>query len=181
MDLYLKECSIKLPLSNHLNKAHANLTMKKYLKLAGCLLLTLSAGAISGLATSSGINDWFAALNKPFFNPPNYLFGPVWTVLYLLMGISLFLILQTPKNVGRKKAIAIFAVQLFLNFLWSFLFFKFQQIGLAFIEIILIWFSILAMILVFNKINQTAARLQIPYLLWVSFAGILNGAIWWLN
>lgn len=155
--------------------------MNKYLKLAGCLLLTLSIGAISGIATSSGINEWFKTLNKPFFNPPDFVFGPVWTILYLLMGISLFLILQTQKNELRKKALIIFAVQLSLNFLWSFLFFKFQLIGIAFIEIIMIWLSILAMILIFNRINKTAARLQIPYLLWVSFASVLNGAIWWLN
>lgn len=155
--------------------------MNKYVKLSGCMLLTLSVGAISGIATSSGINEWFTALNKPSFNPPNYLFGPVWTLLYLLMGISLFLILQSPKNELKNKAIATFTIQLSLNFLWSFLFFKFQLLGIAFFEIILIWISILVMIFVFNKINKTAARLQIPYLLWVSFASILNGAIWWLN
>jgi tryptophan-rich sensory protein len=81
----------------------------------------------------------------------------------------------------RKKAIIIFCVQLGLNFLWSFLFFKFQRVGIAFIEILLIWASILTMILTFYKLNKTAALLQIPYLLWVSFASILNGAIWWLN
>ena len=155
--------------------------MNKYLKLFCCILLTLSVGAISGIATSSGINNWFITLNKPFFNPPNYLFGPVWTFLYLLMGISFFLILQSPLNEFKRKAILIFAIQLSLNFLWSFLFFKFQLIGLAFIEIIFILISILAMIIVFNKIDRIAAGLQIPYLLWVSFATILNGAIWWLN
>jgi len=155
--------------------------MNKYLKLIGCILLTLSVGGISGAATASGINDWFMALNKPFFNPPNYLFGPVWTSLYLLMGISLFLILQSPLKELKRKALLIFAIQLSLNFLWSFLFFKFQLIGWAFIEIILILISILAMIIVFYKIDRIAAVLQIPYLLWVSFASVLNGAIWWLN
>ena len=155
--------------------------MNKYLKLSGCVLLTLSIGAISGIATSSGINEWFVALNKPFFNPPNYLFGPVWTVLYLLMGISLFLVLQSPPNDLKNKAIAIFFVQLSLNFLWSFLFFKYQLIGIAFFEIMLIWISIIAMIFIFKRINKIAAGLQIPYFLWVSFASVLNGAIWWLN
>jgi len=120
-------------------------------------------------------------LNKPFFNPPNYLFGPVWTLLYLLMGISFFLILQSPIKELKRKAIIIFVIQLSLNFLWSFMFFKFELIGLAFIEIILIWISIFTMIIAFNKINRIAAALQIPYLLWVSFATVLNGAIWWLN
>ncbi len=155
--------------------------MNKYLKLLGCLLLTLSVGAISGAATASGINKWFMELNKPFFNPPNYLFGPVWTILYLLMGVSFFLILQSPIKEMKRKAIIIFFVQLILNFFWSFLFFKFQLIGVAFIEIILIWIAILIMIVEFNKINRIAAALQIPYLLWVSFATVLNGAIWWLN
>ncbi len=155
--------------------------MDKYLKLAACILLTLSIGAISGIATSSGINNWFMELTKPFFNPPNYLFGPVWTLLYFLMGFSFFMILQSPIKELKRKAIKIFVIQLSLNFLWSFLFFKFQLIGLAFIEIMLIWISILAMIITFNKINRIAAVLQIPYLIWVSFATILNGAICWLN
>ena len=155
--------------------------MNKYFKLFCCILLTLSIGGVSGVATSSGINNWFMELNKPFFNPPNFLFGPVWTILYLLMGISFFLVLQSPIKVLKRKAIIIFFVQLTLNFFWSFIFFKFQLIGLAFIEIILLWIAILTMIIEFNKINVAAARLQIPYLLWVSFATLLNGAIWWLN
>lgn len=155
--------------------------MNKYLKLFCCALFTLSIGAISGIATYSGTNNWFMALNKPFFNPPNYLFGPVWTLLYLLMGISFFLILQSPIKELKRKAIMIFVIQLSLNFLWSFMFFKFQLIGLAFIEIILIWIAILTMIITYYQINRIAALLQIPYLLWVSFATALNGAIWWLN
>jgi len=97
------------------------------------------------------------------------------------MGISFYLILMSPKNELRKKAIVIFIVQLVLNFAWSFLFFKYQLLGWAFAEIILIWISILTMIIVFYKINKTTALIQIPYLMWVSFASILNGAIWWLN
>lgn len=155
--------------------------MNKTLKLILCLLIPMAIGSISGIATAAGIKSWYLTLNKPFFNPPNYLFGPVWTLLYLLMGISIYLILQTPKTDMRKKAIIIFCVQLGLNFIWSFLFFKFQRVGIAFIEILLIWASMLTMILTFYKLNKTAALLQIPYLLWVSFASILNGAIWWLN
>lgn len=155
--------------------------MKKILRLFGCILLPLSIGAISGIATSSGIDNWFMELNKPFFNPPNYVFGPVWTLLYLLMGISFFLILESPPGDMKRKAIMLFSIQLVLNFLWSFLFFKFHLLGLALVEIVLIWISILAMIISFYKINRSAAWLQIPYLLWVSFASVLNGAIWWLN
>ena len=155
--------------------------MNRFLKLILCILIPLSIGAISGIANASSVNTWFVTLNKPIFNPPNYLFAPVWTCLYILMGISIFLILQTPKTPFRKNAVTIFCVQLFLNFCWSFLFFKFQLLGIAFIEIIFIWLSIITMIYIFQKINKTAAYLQIPYLLWVSFASVLNASIWWLN
>jgi benzodiazapine receptor len=155
--------------------------MKKTITLFLCILLTLFIGGLGGIATASGVNDWYLEIQKPSFNPPNYLFGPVWTALYLLMGVSLYMILQGPKSQIKTKAIWIFAIQLSLNFAWSFLFFKFHLLGLAFIEIILIWLSILTMIIVFSKINKTAAYLQIPYLLWVSFASVLNGTIWFLN
>ncbi len=155
--------------------------MKQFLKLSLCILSTLLIGGISGFATASSINGWYVTINKPSFNPPNYLFGPVWTTLYILMGISLYMILQSDSNELRKKAVTIFSIQLFLNFCWSFIFFNFQSLGLAFVEIILMWISILTMIIIFYKINKTAALLQIPYLLWVSFASILNGSIWYLN
>lgn len=155
--------------------------MKKIAIFILCISGPLLIGVIGGFATATSIDTWYATLNKPFFNPPNYLFGPVWTLLYLLMGISLYMILQSPVNEFRKKAIIIFSLQLFLNFWWSFLFFKFHLLGIAFVEIIIIWISIITMIYVFQKINKTAAYLQIPYLLWVSFASVLNGAIWFLN
>jgi tryptophan-rich sensory protein len=137
-------------------------------------------GGISGIATVSGIKDWYVHLNKPFFNPPNYLFGPVWSLLYLLMGVSFYMILQS-KSVAKKRAILIFFIQLFLNFWWSFLFFKFQLLGISMIEIILMWLSILWMIIDFKKINETAGYLQLPYLAWVTFASLLNASIWYLN
>ena len=155
--------------------------MNQYLKLTLCILLTLAVGGAGGFATASSIGTWYATLNKPFFNPPNYLFGPVWTTLYILMGISFFMILQAPSTPFRKKAIRIFYIQLFFNFWWSFIFFKFHLLGFAFVEICLMWLSILSMILVYHKINKTAAYLQIPYLLWVSFATVLNASLWWLN
>ena len=153
---------------------------KNILKLIICLIVPMLVGGISGVATVAGIKDWYVHLNKPFFNPPNYLFGPVWSILYLLMGVSLFMILQS-KSMNKKKAISIFFVQLFLNFWWSFLFFKFQLLGISMIEIIFMWLSILWMIIEFKKINKTAAYLQIPYLAWVTFASLLNLAIWYLN
>lgn len=155
--------------------------MNRYLKLFLCILVPLVIGGISGSATANSINTWYITLNKPFFNPPNYLFGPVWTLLYALMGISLFLILETPKSELRIKSIAIFCIQIFLNFWWSIIFFKYQLLGLALLEIIMIWMSILLMIFTFKKLNKTAAYLQIPYLLWVSFATVLTMSIWYLN
>jgi benzodiazapine receptor len=146
-----------------------------------CLLLPLAIGGLSGFATASGIHDWYVTLHKPTFNPPNYLFGPVWTTLYLLMGVSLFLIVRSPAGTDRSRGLVIFALQLTLNFFWSFLFFKFNFIGVAFLEIVMIWVSILLMIITFSRVSKSAAYLQIPYLLWVSFATILNGSIWYLN
>ena len=155
--------------------------MNRYLKLTLCILLPLLIGGLSGYATASGINIWYMGLNKPFFNPPNYLFGPVWSMLYILMGISFYRILQSQDSELKRKAILIFCIQLILNFCWSFLFFRFQMLAISFIEIIIMWISIATMIYTFTKIDKTAAYLQIPYLLWVSFASVLNGAIWFLN
>ena len=155
--------------------------MKNVTKLIICIIIPLAVGAISGYATVSGISMWYAALNKPSFNPPNYLFGPVWTTLYLLMGISLYMVVRATANDDRKRAIALFAVQLALNFTWSFLFFTFHQTGLALINIGLLWLSIAGMIWAFYKVNRTAALLQIPYIMWVTFASVLNAAIWVLN
>ncbi len=155
--------------------------MKKTIKLIICISLPLLVGGISGFATATSIKDWYVHINKPSFNPPNYLFGPVWTTLYILMGISFYMILQTASHDMRKKAVNIFSIQLLLNFCWSFIFFNFQLPGFAFVEIMMMWISILTMIIIFYKINKTAALLQIPYLMWVSFASVLNGSIWYLN
>ena len=155
--------------------------MNKFLKLCLCIIIPLLIGAVSGFATASSINTWYVTLHKPFFNPPNYLFGPVWTTLYMLMGISFYMILQSRNSKYKKGAIYLFCIQLFLNFCWSFIFFKFQYLGLALIEIIMMWISILAMIIWFAKLNKTAAYLQIPYLCWVSFAAVLNASLWYLN
>jgi len=146
-----------------------------------CLLLPLLVGGISGYATASSIESWYVTLHKPTFNPPNYLFGPVWSFLYILMGVSLYIIWIKGKGKNRTGALRIFFIQLTLNFLWSFLFFKFNLIGVAMLDILLIWVSIILMILSFSRISKIAAYLQIPYLLWVTFATTLNGAIWLLN
>lgn len=155
--------------------------MKKVLKLIICIIIPLIIGGISGIATSNNIESWHQYLIKPWFNPPNYLFGPVWTTLYFLMGISLFIIVNHSSISDKRLAYFAFSIQLLLNFLWSFIFFQFHQIGIAFIEIVMLWFAIIYMIKQFYPISKVAAFLNIPYLLWVSFASVLNFAIWNLN
>ena len=153
--------------------------MNKSIKLTLCILLPLLVGGISGFFTSQSIPNWYVYLNKPSFNPPNYLFGPVWTLLYILMGISFYLVINKP-NINWLL-VGVFITQLILNFFWSFIFFKFHNLGLALVEIILLWVSILSMIILFYKTNKWAAILNISYLLWVSFATILNYSIYRLN
>ncbi len=146
-----------------------------------CIAIPLVSGSLSGLAIADHISSWYSTLNKPSFNPPNYLFGPVWSVLYILMGIGLYLILQTPKSVMRTKSIVLFAVQLILNLSWSFIFFNAQSPFAALIIIGILWIAILMMMIYFHTLSPIASYLQIPYLLWVSFASVLNAAIWLLN
>ncbi len=152
------------------------------LKLIFSLVLPLTIGAVSGYAVRNEIKgDWFDSLAKASYNPPGYLFGPVWTVLYILMGVGMFLIWNTPKTALRQKALIVFAVQLFFNFWWSLIFFSFHLIFLSVLDILLIWILIIYMIVLFKKINPVAAYLQIPYLLWVTFATLVNIPIWYLN
>lgn len=155
--------------------------MSKTLKLILCILLPLSVGVISSIATATGVRGWYLTLQKPFFNPPNYLFAPMWTILYILMGVSFYLVLQSHDVVLKKRAVIIFSIQLFLNFCWSFIFFKYHSAGVALIDIICLWLFIAGMILSFYAVNKRAGFLQLPYLLWVSFATALNAAIYILN
>lgn len=153
--------------------------MKNILILIGCVLGCVGVGALSGFSTVAGLETWYPTAVKPSFNPPNWIFAPVWTLLYAMMGASTFLVW---KNAGvQKKAFILFFIQLALNFFWSFLFFYFNQLGLALIEIIILWGFILATILSFSKHSKTAAYLLVPYLLWVSFATVLTVAFYQLN
>ena len=151
------------------------------MKLLYSLVLTLGAGVIAGLATASNIGGWYSTLSKPGFNPPNWIFGPVWTLLYILMGLALFLIWKQPVSNKRSNSLWLFFVQLFLNFIWSFLFFYFHKTGLALVDIIILWIFIILTIISFSRLSKTAAWLLVPYICWVSFASILNGAIYHLN
>ncbi len=150
-------------------------------KLIFSLIIPLSVGAVAGMFTSQSVPTWYASLNKPSFSPPNWVFGPVWTTLYILLGISFFLIWKENPSKQRNLAITVFAIQMLLNFAWSFIFFYFHLIGAALIEIILLWISIVAMIYLYYKIKPIAAFMNIPYLLWVSFASILNAGYYFLN
>ena len=151
------------------------------MKLLYSLVLTLGVGAIAGLATASNIGGWYATISKPGFNPPNWIFGPVWTLLYILMGIALSLIWKHPASPHRSNAIWLFFIQLFLNFIWSFIFFYFHNVGLALADIITMWIFIILTIISFSQLDKKAARLLVPYICWVSFALILNVAIYYLN
>jgi benzodiazapine receptor len=153
---------------------------KKFILLLSSILLCLSAGFLGSIFTAPSIPTWYAALNKPAFNPPSWIFAPVWTFLYILMGISLYLILVNKKK-NKKLAIKLFLAQLILNSLWSILFFGAHSLYLAFLEIILLWLTIFATIYEFRKIEPNAAWLLIPYLIWVTFASYLNFTIWQLN
>jgi len=158
------------------------LNIQTILKLIISLAIPLVVGSVSGYLVRDEMNvEWFSILAKPSFNPPSYLFGPVWTVLYILMGVSMFLIWNTPKTELRQKALAVFGIQLFFNFWWSILFFSFHTIFLSVIDILIMWFLIIYMITLFKKIKPFAAYLQIPYLFWVTFATVLNISIWYLN
>jgi translocator protein len=151
-------------------------------KLLVSVVICELAGVIGGLFTRSSIPTWYATLQKPSFNPPGWIFGPVWTILYLLMGISLYLVWQSAAD-PRLKSLALiaFGVQLLLNALWSVIFFGLRAPAFALADLGLLWASILVTILLFWRISPVAGGILIPYIVWVSFAAILNAAIVVLN
>ena len=157
------------------------MTIKNILRLLACIAFPVAVGGFSGFLTVANISGWYTTLAKPSFNPPNYLFGPVWTLLYVLMGVSFYLVLNQPKSKERSLGFAIYGIQLFLNFWWSIIFFSLKRVDFAMVEIVVLWITILGMIIVFFKVKKQAAYLQIPYLLWVSFASALNLGILLLN
>lgn len=137
--------------------------------------------AVGGLVTASSVGDWYQSLKKPAFNPPDWLFGPVWAVLYLLMAIAGWLVWCHKQSQYREAAIAVFCIQLGLNLLWSFIFFGAKNPGLAFLEICLLLGAIAVTAVLFWRVDRVAGLLLTPYFLWVFFAAVLNGAIWQLN
>lgn len=145
------------------------------------IAIAQSAGIIGSVFTAKSIPTWYATLTKPTWNPPSWLFGPVWISLYTLMGISAFLVWQNKAAPGAKLALTFYAIQLALNALWSILFFGMKNPGLAFAEILVLLSLILITTFLFWRINTTAGILLLPYIAWVSFAAFLNYTIWRLN
>ncbi|MFZ6034593.1 MAG: TspO/MBR family protein [Patescibacteria group bacterium] len=150
------------------------------MKLLLSLLLPQLAGIIGSFFTVSSIPTWDNTLNKPGFSPPNWLFGPAWLTLYLLMGVSLYLNWRK-KNKAAKSNVRLFFIHLFFNMIWSPAFFGLRNPFLGLIIILAIWIFIIVMIIRFWKVNKTSSLLLIPYLLWVSFASLLNFYVWKLN
>jgi tryptophan-rich sensory protein len=154
----------------------------RLLQLFFIIFVCQAAGLIGSIFTFSAISTWYTGLNKPFFSPPNWIFGPVWIILYTMMGISAYLVWQRGvKKVPVSQALNIFALQLILNALWSIIFFGMKSPPAAFLEILILWVFIVKTIQRFSKLSQTAAYLLYPYLAWVSFATVLNLAIVILN
>ena len=156
--------------------------MSNAIKLIVAVVAPLAVGGLSGMATARGVETWYPTLAKPAFNPPAWVFGPTWTVLYIMMGVAAFLVWrQGVGTPGVKQALIVFAVHLALNGLWSILFFGMQAPGWAFAEIIVLWLAVLASAWLFWRVAPAAGWLMLPYLAWVSFAAVLNGSIWVLN
>jgi tryptophan-rich sensory protein len=158
------------------------LSMNNTVKLIIAVAIPLLVGFSAGFFTVTGVGSWYQSINKPSWNPPNWIFGPVWTMLYILMGIALFLVWKSDAPAPHKKmAITLFAIQMALNFFWSFIFFNQRQVGWALAEIMALWLIIVFTIFSFTSINKVAAWLLVPYISWVSFATLLNYTIWKLN
>lgn len=152
------------------------------IKLAASVVLCLLAGFVGSMFTTPKIESWYAGIAKPSFTPPGWLFGPVWTALYVLMGIALYLVWR--KGIaakGVKIALAVFLAQLVLNALWSYAFFGAESPLAGLVVIVALWAMIAASIAAFGPLSRTAAMLLVPYILWVSFATVLNASIYYLN
>ena len=146
------------------------------------IILVQITGIIGGIFTAKSVSTWYVSLNKPSFQPPNWIFGPVWVFLYFLIGISGFLVWSMRRKQGKNQSpLVIFIFQLILNGLWSFLFFALRNPFVAFIDICFLWITIVVMIIIFYRVSRISAFLMFPYILWVTFAAILNYSLWQLN
>lgn len=150
-----------------------------WIVLAGLILLCLAVGFSAGLATQASVSDWYPTLAKPSWTPPNWLFAPVWTILYIAMAVAAWLVWKSGRDV--KPAMILFFSQLALNFAWSFLFFGARSPWLGLVGVAMMWLAVAATTAVFWRSTRAAGLLFIPYLAWTSFAAVLNFAIWRLN
>ena len=158
------------------------MTKLKIIPLLFSIGVCFLAAAVGSAFTVGAIDTWYVTLNKPFFSPPNWIFGPVWTLLYLMMGMSLYLVWVTKiDKKTKRRAITFFFIQLGLNLLWSILFFGLKSPSAALLGIIVLWIAICLTIINFLRVSKLAAWLLIPYIAWVSFATILNLSILLLN
>jgi benzodiazapine receptor len=156
--------------------------MKKATGILASIIICELAGIIGSIFTTPSIPGWYEGLSRPSFNPPNWLFAPVWTTLFALMGLAAYLVYEKGlKKPEVKRALSVFAFQLLLNMLWSIVFFGAHMILGAVVVIVLLWAMILATILLFHRISRAAAYLLVPYILWVSFASVLNISLYVLN
>jgi benzodiazapine receptor len=153
----------------------------RWIYLAGWIVLCLGIGSLGARWTAPEIGGWYQTLRKPSFNPPNWVFGPVWTLLYVLMAVAMWRVDMAGSALGHTVAVALFLVQLALNLAWSWIFFHRHAIGAAAIELFVLWLAIAATMGVFARIDVIAAGLLVPYLGWVSFAFSLNAMLWRLN
>ncbi len=155
------------------------MTARSLLALLAWVLGSLGAGLIGAAASTPGA--WYAALDKPPWTPPSWVFGPVWTTLYILMGIAAWLVWERRGTADVTPALALFVAQLAINALWSWLFFGFHHIGLALMDLVALWVILLGLTALFWRVRPLAGALLLPYLLWVTFAGVLNASIWLRN
>jgi translocator protein len=157
------------------------MTPRQGIGLAVSVAICFGAAGLGSLLTTPSLGSWYATLQKPAWTPPNWIFGPMWSALYLAMAIAAWLVWRAAGFSGFKPVLSLFAVQLALNVCWSAIFFTLHRPGLAFAEIVLLWLMILLTVVAFRPLSRTAAWLMAPYLVWVGFAAALNFAIWRLN
>lgn len=155
--------------------------VRSVLALGVCVAGCFAAAGIGGVATARSVGTWYQELAKPPFSPPDWVFGPVWTVLYLMMGVAAWLVWRRAGLRDGAAALTLFGVQLALNAAWSWLFFGFRLPGVAFVELLVLWAAIAATLVAFWRTTLAAGLLMVPYLAWVSFAAALNLALWRLN
>jgi translocator protein len=159
-----------------------SVSAKQWLVLAALMALCLTVGATGGFATSQSVGGWYLTINRPAWNPPSWVFAPVWTVLYIMMAVAAWLVwIRDARFAGVRLALVFFFAQLFFNFLWAFIFFSAHAIGWALADIVILWVLVALTAWAFFGVSRLAGALMLPYLAWTSFAGFLNFTIWQMN